>query len=140
MRLVTLHTRQFVLISAICAALLGIGLDGVFSSARGTELPAAFSERQPDRKQMVDSQLKGWGRTAISDAAVLQAMLKVPRHLFVPPNHSALAYQDSPVPIGHGQTISQPYIVALMTQALELKPGMKVLEIGTGAGYQAAVL
>jgi protein-L-isoaspartate(D-aspartate) O-methyltransferase len=67
-------------------------------------------------------------------------MLKVPRHLFVPPNHIALAYQDSPVPIGHGQTISQPYIVALMTQALELKPGMKVLEIGTGSGYQAAVL
>ncbi len=89
---------------------------------------------------MVESQFKGWGRTTISDAAVLQAMLKVPRHFFVPPNHIALAYQDSPVPIGHGQTISQPYIVALMTQALELKPGMKVLEVGTGSGYQAAVL
>jgi len=132
--------RQFVLISSICAALLGIGLHGVFSIVRGAELPSAFSERQPDRKQMVDSQLKGWGRTTISDAAVLQAMLKVPRHLFVPQNHIALAYQDSPVPIGHGQTISQPYIVALMTQALELKPGMKVLEVGTGSGYQAAVL
>ncbi len=67
-------------------------------------------------------------------------MLKVPRHFFVPPERSALAYQDSPVPIGHGQTISQPYIVALMTQAMELKPGMKVLEVGTGSGYQAAIL
>lgn len=140
MRFVILHTHQFVLISSICAAVLGIGLDGVFSPGRGAELPAAFSERQPDRKQMVDSQFKGWGRTTISDTAVLQAMLKVPRHLFVPPNYIALAYQDSPVPIGNGQTISQPYIVALMTQALELKPGMKVLEIGTGSGYQAAVL
>jgi len=140
MVLVIQYVRQFVLIPAVCASLLGIGLDGVPSIVRGAELPAAFSERQPDRKQMVDSQLKGWGRTTISDAAVLQAMLKVPRHLFVPPNHSALAYQDSPVPIGHGQTISQPYIVALMTQALELSPGMKVLEVGTGSGYQAAVL
>jgi protein-L-isoaspartate(D-aspartate) O-methyltransferase len=134
------NVRQIILISAVCIALSVMGLFAGLATASGSELPAAFSERQPDRKQMVDSQLKGWGRTAISDAAVLQAMLKVPRHLFVPPNHSALAYQDSPVPIGHGQTISQPYIVALMTQALELKPGMKVLEIGTGSGYQAAVL
>ena len=70
------NIRQIVLISAVCAALLGIGLDGVFSIVRGAELPAAFSERQADRKQMVDSQFKGWGRTTISDAAVLQAMLK----------------------------------------------------------------
>jgi protein-L-isoaspartate(D-aspartate) O-methyltransferase len=140
MLLVIQHVRHIVLIPAVCTALLMIGLEGVFSIVCGAELPAAFSERQPDRKQMVESQFKGWGRTPISDAAVLQSMLKVPRHLFVPPSHAALAYEDSPVPIGHGQTISQPYIVALMTQALELKPGMKVLEIGTGSGYQAAVL
>jgi protein-L-isoaspartate(D-aspartate) O-methyltransferase len=133
-------TRQIVFIPAVCIALSVTGLIADLAAGTGAELPAAFSERQADRKQMVESQFKGWGRTTISDAAVLQAMLKVPRHLFVPPNHIALAYQDSPVPIGHGQTISQPYIVALMTQALELKPGMKVLEIGTGSGYQAAVL
>ncbi|MGO9568401.1 MAG: protein-L-isoaspartate(D-aspartate) O-methyltransferase [Desulfomonilaceae bacterium] len=132
--------RQIILISAVCIALSLTGLFADRATGTGAELPVAFSERQADRKQMVDSQFKGWGRTTISDAAVLQAMLKVPRHFFVPPNHSALAYQDSPVPIGHGQTISQPYIVALMTQALELKPGMKVLEVGTGSGYQAAIL
>jgi protein-L-isoaspartate(D-aspartate) O-methyltransferase len=71
---------------------------------------------------------------------VMQAMAKVPRHLFVPTAYGALAYANRPLPIGHGQTISQPYIVALMTDLLELKPGDSVLEIGTGSGYQAAVL
>ena len=89
---------------------------------------------------MVRTQLKGLGRTTITDEAVLAALLRVPRHAFIPPSEQKLAYWDGPVPIGHGQTISQPYIVALMTQALELKPGMKVLEVGTGSGYQAAVL
>jgi len=100
----------------------------------------AREERQQERTRMVETQLKGWGRTAITDKAVLDAMLKAPRHLFVPEPMRARAYDDSPLPIGHGQTISQPYIVALMTQALELKPNMKVLEIGTGSGYQAAIL
>ena len=72
------------------------GLFADLATGTGAELPAAFSERQPDRKQMVDSQLKGWGRTPTSDAAVLQAMLKVPRHLFVPPNHSALGVPGFP--------------------------------------------
>jgi protein-L-isoaspartate(D-aspartate) O-methyltransferase len=89
---------------------------------------------------MVETQLQGWGRTSITDKAVLDAMLRVPRHMFVPESHRRYAYQDSALPIGHGQTISQPYIVALMTEALGLKHGMKVLEIGTGSGYQAAVL
>jgi protein-L-isoaspartate(D-aspartate) O-methyltransferase len=98
------------------------------------------SERIAERRRMVETQLKGLGRTSITDPAVLGAMLKVPRHAFVPETKSAYAYDDSPVPIGHGQTISQPYIVALMTQGLALKPGMKVLEVGTGSGYQAAIL
>jgi protein-L-isoaspartate(D-aspartate) O-methyltransferase len=76
----------------------------------------------------------------VTDRAVLAAMAAVPRHLFVPERFWADAYMDIPLPIGHGQTISQPYIVALMTQALSLDPGSRVLEIGTGSGYQAAVL
>ena len=90
-----------------------------------------------ERKQMVARQLKG---RDIADTRVLEAMAKVPRHLFVPMNIRDLAYQDSALPIDHGQTISQPYIVALMSQALSIQPGDKVLEIGTGSGYQAAVL
>ncbi len=74
------------------------------------------------------------------DARVMAAMGEVPRHRFVPPREIGLAYANRPLPIGHGQTISQPYIVALMTDLLRLKPGDRVLEIGTGSGYQAAVL
>lgn len=76
----------------------------------------------------------------VTDRAVLAAMAAVPRHLFVPPSHRDQAYEDIPLPIGLGQTISQPYIVALMTQALRLTPGSRVLEVGTGSGYQAAIL
>jgi len=89
------------------------------------------------REKMVDKQIKARG---VKDKAVLAVMRKVPRHLFVPPEMVNSAYDDSPLPIGHGQTISQPYIVAYMTEALALKGGEKVLEIGTGSGYQAAVL
>ena len=89
------------------------------------------------RGRMVDEQLRA---RDIHNARVLDAMLKVPRHLFVPEPQRAWAYSDSPLPIGLAQTISQPYIVAFMTQALELEPGHRVLEIGTGSGYQAAVL
>lgn len=89
------------------------------------------------RKNMVETQIKAWG---IKDSGVLSAMEKVPRHKFVPEEFIHRAYGDHPLPIGHGQTISQPYIVALMTELLELEPGDKVLEIGTGSGYQAAVL
>jgi len=92
-----------------------------------------------DRKRaaMVKEQIAARG---IKDKAVLDAMLKVKRHLFVPTNLQSRAYADHPLPIGKEQTISQPYIVALMTEALRLKPGARVLEIGTGSGYQAAVL
>jgi protein-L-isoaspartate(D-aspartate) O-methyltransferase len=89
------------------------------------------------RQHMIEHHLKG---RDITDPAVLQAMTDVPRHRFVPPALQAQAYADRPLPIGNGQTISQPYIVALMTQLLEVRPSDRVLEIGTGCGYQAAVL
>jgi len=76
----------------------------------------------------------------VRDAATLDAMRSVPRHEFVPTEHRARAYRDHPLPIGYGQTISQPYIVAYMTERLQVKPGDRVLEVGTGSGYQAAVL
>jgi protein-L-isoaspartate(D-aspartate) O-methyltransferase len=89
------------------------------------------------RKSMVESQIKARG---IRDPRVLDAMLKVRRHRFVPSHISHLAYEDYPLSIGEGQTISQPYIVALMTELLSLKGKEKILEIGTGSGYQAAIL
>ncbi len=89
------------------------------------------------REGMVRAQIAARG---ISDTRVLEAMREVPRDEFVPDPLRFAAYADGPLPIGHGQTISQPYMVAFMTEALELKPGDKVLEIGTGSGYQAAVL
>lgn len=86
---------------------------------------------------MVEEQIAGRG---VEDAAVLDALRQVPRHLFIPESVRDQAYEDYPLPIGEGQTISQPYIVALMTQLADLGPDDKVLEIGTGSGYQAAVL
>ncbi len=86
---------------------------------------------------MVDDQIEARG---IRDPRVLGAMRKVPRDRFVPPDVVSLAYADQPLPIGHGQTISQPYIVAYMSEALRVTPQSKVLEIGTGSGYQAAIL
>jgi protein-L-isoaspartate(D-aspartate) O-methyltransferase len=90
-----------------------------------------------ERLRMVEDQLRKRG---ISDERVLHAMGKVPRHLFVPQESTNAAYTDGPVPIGEGQTVSQPYMVALMTQCLALTGAEKVLEIGTGSGYQSAVL
>jgi protein-L-isoaspartate(D-aspartate) O-methyltransferase len=92
-----------------------------------------------EHQQMVEYQLKGFGR-GITNARVLAAMATVPRHEFVPAAQRRSAYADGPLPIGHGQTISQPYIVAFMTEQLDPKPTDRVLEIGTGSGYQAAVL
>jgi protein-L-isoaspartate(D-aspartate) O-methyltransferase len=89
------------------------------------------------RQLMVDSQLRARG---ISDPCVLDAMLRVPRHEFVPEPYRAQAYEDHPLPIGDGQTISQPYIVALMLESLQLAPTEKVLEVGTGSGYVTALL
>ena len=100
-----------------------------------TEIPTdAFIN---DREQMVKTQIQARG---IEDPAVLEAMRSVKRHQFVLEKYLNQAYEDHPLPIDYGQTISQPYIVALMTAILELKPGDRVLEIGTGSGYQAAVL
>ena len=90
-----------------------------------------------ERKQMVEGQIEARG---VADKRVLRAMETVPRHLFVPEDVRAYSYLDTPLPIGSGQTISQPYIVAFMTELLSLKEGDKVLEIGTGSGYQAAIL
>ncbi len=92
---------------------------------------------ETERECMVETQLR---RRSICDARVLQAMAGVPRHLFVPEEYRHLAYTDGPLPIGYNQTISQPYIVALMSQVLALSGSERVLEIGTGSGYQAAVL
>jgi len=101
----------------------------------------SFSSEDPAipaaRKRMVERDLKG---RDINDPKVLEVMGRVPRHLFVDKSLQGQAYGDHPLPIGGGQTISQPYIVALMTQILKIKPGEKVLEVGTGSGYQAAVL
>ncbi|MDD5097930.1 MAG: protein-L-isoaspartate(D-aspartate) O-methyltransferase [Candidatus Omnitrophica bacterium] len=89
------------------------------------------------KENIINSQIKARG---VNDERVLKAMHKVERHLFVPLMYRRLSYGDHPLPIGEGQTISQPYIVALMTELLELKGGEKVLEIGTGSGYQTAIL
>lgn len=89
------------------------------------------------RTQMVRKDIQGRG---VKDPKVLEAMGKIPRHLFVDESFKEKAYADHPLPIGEGQTISQPYVVALMTEALRLRPEDRVLEIGTGSGYQAAVL
>ena len=102
-------------------------------SVRGDQ----FDERESERNQLVEVAIRQRG---VSDAAVLRAMRRVPRHVFVPSDVASYAYLDRPLSIGHGQTISQPFIVAYMTEALELNDDETVLEIGTGSAYQAAVL
>jgi len=101
-----------------------------------------FQESEKDlyriaREKMVETQIKARG---VKDTRVLEAMLKVPRHLFVEEALRDQAYGDFPLPIGEGQTISQPYIVAIMTEALKLKGNERILEVGTGSGYQTAIL
>jgi protein-L-isoaspartate(D-aspartate) O-methyltransferase len=106
----------------------------VLAASAPAQDEAAFARA---RQEMVEGQLKG---RDITDARVLAAMAKVPRHRFVGSAFAGEAYADRPLPIEHGQTISQPYIVALMTQLLELQGPERVLEVGTGSGYQAAIL
>jgi len=118
------RVAQFLVLAAIAAA--GCG-----------QKPTAASDFAAQRQRMVTEQLKARG---ISDERVLNAMNKVPLEEFVPPDSRAGSYEDGPLPIGYGQTISQPYIVAFMTEQLRLKPSDRVLEIGTGSGYQAAIL
>jgi protein-L-isoaspartate(D-aspartate) O-methyltransferase len=120
--------------SAVSLAFVSTG--GCNSHGGQTAEPA-----EPDwtmhRDRMVSQQIEARG---VKDPLVLDSMRTVPRHLFVSDNYRDAAYQDSPLPIGDSQTISQPYIVALMSELLEVGPGKMVLEIGTGSGYQAAVL
>jgi protein-L-isoaspartate(D-aspartate) O-methyltransferase len=116
----------------VIAAALGAVLTGIWAvSQRTIDNPSA------SRRTMVEEQLRSRG---ILDERVLAAMQAVPRERFVPPHLVARAYDDGPLPIGEGQTISQPYIVAYMAEALRIAPGHRVLEIGTGSGYHAAVL
>jgi protein-L-isoaspartate(D-aspartate) O-methyltransferase len=121
MRLRVLSTLFFVLLAGMARA----------------EDPDDPPHLQAARERMVREQIAARG---VSRPEVLAALRAVPRHRFVPPELAASAYQDHPLPIGDGQTISQPYIVALMTEALGIQPGQRVLEVGTGSGYQAAVL
>ena len=101
------------------------------------QVATTIGDRAEERNRMVDDHIANRG---ISDPNVLAAVRSVPRHRFVPDSYESQAYEDHPLPIGSGQTISQPYIVALMSESLGVEPGDKVLEIGTGSGYQAAVL
>jgi len=124
--------------TAAALTLLSILLTACSGERRAAqEAPAPQDFYTVARQRMVVEQLQG---RDIVDPAVLQAMSKVQRHEFMPESQRRFGYTDQPLVIGHGQTISQPYIVALMTQALELARGESVLEIGTGSGYQAAVL
>jgi protein-L-isoaspartate(D-aspartate) O-methyltransferase len=113
----------------ICAIIM------ILNGCGKTHAPQAEYELQ--RQRMVDTQIVARG---IRDVRVISAMRKVPRHLFIPESFRQDPYGDHPCPIGEGQTISQPYIVALMTEAIDVGPNEKVLEIGTGSGYQAAIL
>jgi len=115
-----------------------LALAGAFGDDGGTGgAPGAADPEEARRREMVATQIEARG---IDDPRVLKAMLTVPRHLFVPPEARHEAYRDGPLPIGLEQTISQPYIVALMTELIRPTASMKVLEVGTGSGYQAAVL
>ena len=140
----------FLLPFALLQRPLGTGVQVLTASVEDSDTnedwqpprPPAAAERVGEREKMVRHQIekpRGF-RTAVKNDKVLDAMRAVPRHVFVPVDRQRLAYRDTPLPIGFGQTISQPYIVALMTEQLRLTPKSKVLEIGTGSGYQASVL
>ncbi len=121
---------------------LFVGLASSFSQeilAQNRNHPG-FSERVAERDLMVKDGIENYPHHPVEDPKVLLAMRLVPRHMFVPKEYQDLAYRNSPLLIGHNQTISQPFIVAHMSELLELKPEHRVLEIGTGSGYQAAVL
>ncbi len=148
----------FALVAAALAGIFGLQVGGCRSSRLDEEISETVTKFQPGppdtdgvvrpefeknpkydgkRAEMVRCQIQGRG---VKDARVLKAMRKVPRHEFVPPNDRDNAYEDCPRPIGEDQTISQPFMVAFMTEALNLKGDERVLEIGTGSGYQAAIL
>jgi len=121
----------YVRLAALLALISAAGCDA--------QWPAAAGDHPQQRERMVSDQLAAPGRD-ITNKRVLDAMRTVPRHEFVPAMMRPFAYADRPLPIGHDQTISQPFIVAFMTAAIDPQPGERILEIGTGSGYQAAVL
>ncbi len=134
-------TRRWWLGAALAVALV-VGVFWIAGHAPPQRPPASSPLPGDDayreaRLQMVATQIQDMG---VTNRGVLRAMEEVPRHEFVPPEHLGRAYGDHPLPIGYGQTISQPYIVAAMTELLEPEPGDRVLEVGTGSGYQAAIL
>jgi len=132
--------RSRVALAAVILIALTIGILAIPERRSRTRQVVPSGTTDPfvqERQQMVTSQLEN---RDITDPEVLRAMRLVPRHRFVPQDQVWQAYEDHPLPIGEGQTISQPYIVALMTQAAAITPGERVLEIGTGSGYQAAIL
>ncbi len=134
-----------VLLAALLAGCGGAqvtGPGGAAASPAAATSPSAAAAPTPDRYllarlAMVSEQIQ---QRDVTDPQVLEVMRRVPRHRFVPSQYLDAAYEDHPLPIGYGQTISQPYIVALMSESLRVGPGARVLEIGTGSGYQAAVL
>jgi protein-L-isoaspartate(D-aspartate) O-methyltransferase len=132
-----MHPR-IILISLLITICLDNGLPQDHPVPAG-EHPA-FGERVKEREEMVRDGIEHYPFQPVRDPLVLKAMRRVPRHLFVPEAYRDEAYRNSPLPIGYNQTISQPFIVAHMTELLELQRDHKVLEIGTGSGYQAAVL
>jgi len=128
-----MNTKVYFIITLIILFAFSAGCGGDRRSSK----PDSGRDFKAMREKMVETQIKGRG---VKDGRVLSAMLKVERHRFVPKAYESQAYADQPLPIGEGQTISQPYIVALMTELLDLKGEEKVLEVGTGSGYQAAIL
>ena len=130
-------SAQHAWIAALLAVLLLMPGCGANSDSSDAGPSAADPTRQAERDRMVERQIVERG---VKDQAVLRAMRRVPRHRFVPVSYAPQAYWDGPLPIGYGQTISQPYVVAFMTEALGLRGDAKVLEIGTGSAYQTAVL
>ena len=133
---------QLLRIVLLLAATLAVGPAAPWGAWSGGSTAARAQDPREQRHRMVREQLAAEApfRAAITDSTVLAAMRAVPRHRFVPPTLRESAYDDRPLPIGHGQTISQPWIVARMTELVRPKPGDTVLEVGTGSGYQAAVL
>lgn len=130
-----LHTASLLLLLLLLAVTAPSA--AAQDAPRAGDAPAAAgSDRADERRRMVEDQIAARG---VDDPRVLEALRAVPRHRFVPDEHADAAYADRPLPIGYGQTISQPYIVAFMTDVLELEPDDRVLEVGTGSGYQAAV-
>ena len=130
----TWHTH---ILSTVTILTVTLSLTLACGQGSRSSQPIKELERTMERNDMVSQQIV---RRGVKNPAVLEAMRRIPRHKFVPDSYLEEAYEDHPLPIGHGQTISQPYIVAFMTEALELNREEKVLEIGTGSGYQAAVL